>query len=137
MRPPSNMRCCKKSIATKSLAAFPYPPMSNRFWAQHKYSVMARSPQEYQRIGRAVVNKEIEFAELALTLTEILREAPNEGRLWNALQHMWGYVANEAEETPNGLTALELLRAVQREAKVQECGYLMGSTALSELAVWC
>src|SRR5699024_495287 len=121
----------------KEPGRIPLPSHEQPLWAQHKYSVMARSPQEYQRIGRAVANKEIEFAELALTLTKILREAPNEGRLWNALQHMWGYVANEAEETPNGLTALELLRAVQREAKVQECGYLMGSTALSELAVWC
>jgi Protein of unknown function (DUF1722) len=59
---------------------------------------MARSPEAYRSIGRAIARtrRGAPIAELALDLIGILRDAPSGGRLLNAVEHMWGHVRNEA-----------------------------------------
>lgn len=49
-------------------------------WAQHKYSVMARSPEEAGRFGRdlAVLGTRASMGDLAADLVGILRERPGE-----------------------------------------------------------
>lgn len=125
----------------KEPGRIPLPTTAQQLWSQHKYSVLARDPEQYRHIGQALAKAELSFAELALTLTHLLRQAPSEGRIRNALQHMWGYVCEEPTANSNDQLAngplLALLHEIQQRAKAQECEYLLHSTALSELAAWC
>ena len=115
----------------------PLPLNTQQIWAQHKYSIMASDPKLYSELGAEVSHGKYadEMEGLALLLTEKLRIEPTEGRLRNALLHMWGYF-NAEGEMPSEENSLLLLQ-IQQKAK--ECGqpYLMASTALSSLAVWC
>lgn len=115
----------------------PLPQSVQELWAQHKYSVLARSPEAYQDIGRRVAGSHAgeAFDALALELTRWLRRPPAPGRLLNALQHMWGYVSPLAEG-PAPAEPAELLRRIQSLAQLHGITYLLSSTALSELACW-
>lgn len=115
----------------------PLPMNTQQLWAQHKYSVMARDPALYRELGPAVAHGRYrdDIEALALLLTETLRRPPPPGRLVNALQHMWGHVAQRAGETaPEDAAAM--LAVIRREAERQGNAYLLHATALSELAVW-
>ena len=70
----------------------PLPLTSHELWAQHKYSVLARSQAVYRDLGRRVARLRGRdgFDEVALELTTLLREAPDPGNLRNAVQHLWG-----------------------------------------------
>jgi hypothetical protein len=115
----------------------PIPRSAQELWAQHKYSVLARSPEAYQDIGRRAANPRSadEFDALALELTHWLRRPPAPGRLINALQHMWGYVSPFAEG-PAPAEPAELLKVIQSLAFAHHVTYLLESTALSDLAGW-
>lgn len=115
----------------------PLPANSQQLWAQHKYSIMACNPKLYTDIGSEVSHGRYcdDMDALALLLTEQLRVEPSEGRLRNALLHMWGYVSEEGLQ-PAGDDA-KLMRQIQQLAIEQEKIYLLASTALSGLAVWC
>jgi len=115
----------------------PLPANSQQLWAQHKYSVMASNPKLYSGIGPEVSHGRYrdDMEKLALLLTEEIRTQPSAGRLRNALLHMWGYVAEDGAQ-PSGDDA-ELMRQIQLLAVKQEQNYLLASTALSGLAVWC
>ena len=71
----------------------PLPRTSHELWAQHKYSVLARSQAVYRDLGRRVAGLRGRdgFDELALELTTLLRATPDPGNLRNAVQHLWGY----------------------------------------------
>ena len=118
----------------------PLPRNPQQLWAQHKYSVMARSPEEYIRIGRAVARMRTSALPLlARELTMILRDAPSRPRLANAVEHMWGYVSKGADADARVAARrgpAEMLASTQKLAVAQREPYLMSSTALSELAVW-
>jgi uncharacterized protein YbgA (DUF1722 family) len=117
----------------------PLPRTLQQLWAQHKYSVLARDPESYHGMGALVAarNGGISFAQLARELVEILRVPPAEGRLVNALQHMWGYVSEYAHLTAaDRQHSLALLTAVRTLAIKHQMRYLLDSTALSELRVW-
>ncbi|MFC1542400.1 DUF1722 domain-containing protein [Pseudomonadota bacterium] len=113
------------------------PSNTQQLWAQHKYSVMASDPKLYSELGGEVAHgKYVDDMEgLALLLITTIRIRPTAGRLHNALLHMWGYVSED------GMLPAEddgqLLLQVQQLAKEQERTYLLTSTALSDLAVWC
>ena len=115
----------------------PLPSNTQQLWAQHKYSVMASDPKLYSELGGEVAHgKYVDDMEgLALLLITTIRIRPIAGRLHNALLHMWGYVSED------GMLPAEddgqLLLQVQQLAKEQERTYLLTSTALSDLAVWC
>lgn len=129
----------KQKYAGKEEGRIPLPENSQQLWAQHKYSVLARSPERYRRIGQDVAKARLGFDELALQLTGILREPPSEGGVRNAVQHMWGYVSDAANSARSDMTSWSLVRLLsetQKGAKDNRVSYLTHSTALSELMVW-
>ncbi len=111
----------------------PLPNNVQQLWSQHKYSVLARNPQLYTALGQG----QADFADLALQLTEVLRQVPRPGGLRNAIQHLWGHVAD-----PQGRAALpswtlqHLLYATQTRVIQYGEPYLLASTALGELMAW-
>jgi Pyrimidine dimer DNA glycosylase/Protein of unknown function (DUF1722) len=123
----------------RALGRIPLPRTLQQLWAQHKYSVLARDPEYYHSIGTLVAtqNSGTSFEQLARELVEVLRMPPAEGRLVNALQHMWGDVSPFAR-----LTATDwqrpgaVLMAIRALASTHQIRYLLESTALSELSVW-
>ena len=126
----------KYSVDNRS-GRIPLPSNTQQLWAQHKYSVMASDPKLYSVIGGEVAHGKYakDMEGLALLLTEQLHVEPTSGRLRNALLHMWGYVSQEGEQ-PCEDDGMLLLR-IQQLAKEQERTYLLASTALSDMAVWC
>ncbi|OZG74569.1 hypothetical protein BTA51_06110 [Hahella sp. CCB-MM4] len=115
----------------------PLPANSQQLWAQHKYSVMARSPSLYQSIGPELARGALTIRELWLQLETSLQQAPNEGGLRNAVQHMWGYIKSSSSLKPDTAPLPHLFREIQQQALRQQCQYLLHSTALGEFAYWC
>lgn len=115
----------------------PLPADTQTLWAQHKYSVMARDPALYAEIGPAVAHGAFRHDRegLSLLLVQTLRRMPETGRLYNALQHLWGHVGRNAPD-PAPTEPLALLAAIRHEAMRQGEAYLLHSTALSELGAW-
>lgn len=119
----------------------PLPRSPQQLWAHHKYSVMARDPAAYRRIGRVVaaMAPRASLADLSLTLTLALRVAPRPARLRNALEHMWGYVVDRAtadERRAAGAEAAALLSTIRAVTLRTGERYLMASTALGELGAY-
>jgi Pyrimidine dimer DNA glycosylase/Protein of unknown function (DUF1722) len=117
----------------------PLPRTPQQLWAQHKYSVLARSPESYHRMGAFMAARVsgTSLDPLARALVEILRVPPPAGRLVNALQHMWGHVAGFAHgPAPDWQRPLACLTAIRTLAATYQVPYLWESTALSELWVW-
>lgn len=114
----------------------PEPRNSQELWAQHKYSVMARDPELAHDIGGRVAAGAAREA-LRQELEQITLTAPAEARLRNAVEHMWGHVAEFATQEERDLAAAGMrqrLEATQRIAVRIREPYLLASTALSELA---
>jgi hypothetical protein len=139
--PADQVTLLRAKYVGKDAGRIPLPRSAQELWAQHKYSVMARSPQTYQRLGRIVarMRRGAPLSALAQDLIWILRDAPSQGRLTNAIEHMWGYVRDQA--TPEDLatartSAAHLLACTQRLALRGRERFLLSSTALSELAVF-
>ncbi len=128
-----------QKYAGREMGRIPLPANTQQLWAQHKYSVLARSPERYQRIGQEAARAKLEFDDLALQLTRILRKRPSEGGIRNAVQHMWGYVPNAAGSAGSDMASWPLARLLletQKGARDKQVSYLNHSTALSELMVW-
>jgi len=116
----------------------PLPQSAQELWAQHKYSVMARDPDLYRRLGRrvAAMPRRADLDALAADLVLFLRRRPAPGRRANALQHMWGHVSDEATPAERAAAAHGvLLTAVRAAALRQREPYLLASTALSDLDI--
>jgi hypothetical protein len=124
-----------KYVADGREGRIPLPRNTQELWAQYKYSVMAHDPKLYREIGPEVAHGiyQSNMAALSQLLVETLRKQPDEGRVYNALQHMWGYV-KEAGQPYEDLPVL--LTKIQTEVVKQQRTYLMHSTALSELSIW-
>jgi len=124
-----------KYAADGRVGRIPLPKNSQQLWSQYKYSVMAHAPQRYREIGPEVAHGSYlnDMEALALELVETVRQLPEPGHLFNAIQHMWGYV-KETSLPPS--RAAELLSTVQAAAIKQDREYLIHSTALCELAIW-
>lgn len=117
------------------------PRSAPQLWAQHKYSVMARDPNEYRRIGRQVARYATTDAMrgLARDLVMLTRERPSRSRAANAIEHMWGYVrphADRDEAAAARRSASAMLRATQEIAVRVREPYLLASTALGELSLF-
>src|SRR5262249_38624253 len=117
------------------------PRTTQELWAQHKYSVMARDPDLCRVIGRRVarLRRMSGFSELAAELVEILRQSPARGRIVNAVEHMWGHVADRAsadERRRAAASPAAMLEMTQTLALRTDEPFVGASTALSELAVF-
>ncbi len=139
--PDDQVTLLRKKYAGKEKGRVPLPRNAQELWAQHKYSVMARSPRTYQAIGRAVarMRANTSYATLLEELTSILRETPSQRSLLNAVEHMWGYVreyATSEESQAARISTGDLLARTQRLALRHRQRFLLSSTALSELAVF-
>jgi hypothetical protein len=140
-QPGEQIAILRAKYADKEPGRIPLPADARQLWAQHKYSVMARSPDEAGRIGRdlAALGPGASMADLARDLVLLLRERPTAGRLANAVEHMWGHVSRRAtpEEAASAAGgAAEMLAVTQKLAIGHNESYLVESTALSDLAVF-
>ena len=115
----------------------PLPRSAQEMWAQHKYSVMARSQEAYRAMGQRVssLRGDAGFDKLAEDLVLWLRKPPSTGNLANALQHMWGYL-DPPPKPFDSLSSATLLKHIQRGVAEQDTSYLAVQTALSDLAAW-
>ena len=139
--PAEQLAILREKYATRESGRILLPRSIQELWAQHKYSVMARDPEKYHDIGRTLADRctRTSFEELAADLVAFLRMAPSRGRLLNALQHMWGYVAHLAQKNTCNQTAVSpsvLINEIQRLVCTHRVSYLFTSTALSDLAIW-
>lgn len=117
------------------------PRSTQQLWAQHKYSVLARDVAMYRQLGRRLATRQSvrDIGPVALELTECLRVPPGPAGVRNALQHMWGYVADHYHGSATHIDAWplgRLLREIRRLALRQGPDYLVASTALGELGAW-
>ncbi len=119
----------------------PLPRNAQQLWAQHKYSVLARSPVLHRRFGQAMARprSRVPMADILRELLLILREPPTSGGFVTAIEHMWGHVrtratADERQRAKSG--ALEMLALTQRLALRAREPHLTASTALSEVGAF-
>ena len=96
--PDCQFKLLKEKYTGKEQGRIPLPKKPQQLWSQHKYSVLARNQNLYKRIGPDVSKNAMDFASLALLLTEELRQQPSEGGIKNAVQHMWGYVSDKSDK---------------------------------------
>lgn len=139
--PAEQLALLKVKYAGTSQGRIPLPRGVHQLWAQHKYSILARDPETYRSIGRAVarLRRGAALGELARDLVAILRLPPPPGRLVNAVEHMWGHVHDVADESARANAArgpARMLAATQTLACANGEPFLLASTALSELAVF-
>lgn len=120
----------------KSQGRITLPASPMALWAAHKYSVMARDPALYRRIGPEVAQGHLPFDVLSRMMVETLRKRPGKGRLVNALDHMWGYVSGHSRLKRADLAPDDLLKEIGTLAVEHNIAYLTGSTALGELGAW-
>lgn len=119
----------------------PLPKNAQEFWAQHKYSVMARDIAEYKKLGKWVTSKTgaKNLDSIAIEITSILRSPPEQRLIENTLLHMWGYVSNYSSIPGKSLDSLSsklLLKKIQQLSLSNDIKYLVNSTSLSELDAW-
>lgn len=119
----------------------PFPQSTHELWAQHKYSVMAREYHACKRIGKRVADlrgKE-EFETLATELVQWLRTPPTVEGIRTTLEHMWGYIKEDAEVKGSdfiAMTAADRLAVIRAAVLQQNATYLLHSTVLGELGAW-
>jgi hypothetical protein len=130
----------KDKYLNREPGRIPLPQTAQQLWAQHKYSALARDPAYYRSTGQRLARSgdSLPIDQLALELVALLRKRIPEGRLTNALQHLWGHVSQFAQAPHPGAHAdPESLIAAIRELSVEHnVTYLMESTALSDLHAW-
>jgi hypothetical protein len=137
--PDQQFKLLKEKYADKEEGRIPLPKNQQQLWSQHKYSVLARNPNLYKKIGPDVSKNAMDFASLSLLLTRELRQQPAEGGSRNAVQHMWGYVLDKSDKNLmhiNTWPLRRLLAETQKRAMDNGALYLQHSTALSELMAW-
>lgn len=126
----------RQKYSTRPLGRIPLPNHVTQLWASHKYSVMARDYQLYQRMGPQVAEGAVTMTDLARSLVSILRKPPPERSIPNALDHMWGYVSPFSDKSATDLSRGEKLRQIQILSRQYSIEYLIHSTALAELGPW-
>ncbi len=139
--PAAQLTILAAKYANADRGRIPLPRNVQELWAQHKYSVLARDPAEYRRIGRRVAAQKSGSGmdDLCRELVSLLRTPPDAGNLRNAVQHMWGYVARYATlsgREAERASARRLLEEIGCLALAHDVAYLRESTALGELAAW-
>ncbi len=91
-------------------------------WGRYKYSVLERSPAEYQQIRTMLKDKQGHHAIAFYQLVEHALSLPLEpGRAVNALEHVWGYFPDHATQ------------AEVRRYQALRDGYQNGTVPLSQV----
>ncbi len=114
------------------------PNNAQDLWRQHKYAIMARNINLYKEIGKRVSSENC-FDELTDILVYELRKRPKKSGIFNALQHMWGYISEYSEIKKidvNSLSLYELFLEVQQSTLKSKESYLSQQVALSEFEIW-
>ncbi|MCH8499344.1 MAG: YbgA family protein [Marinobacter sp.] len=112
------------------------PRNDHELWATYKYSILARNHQAYHHFGRQVAARQVPLANLWLRMVSACRTQPSTGGIRNALQHMWGYVSNQASLGPQTEDLTAFAREIGSLALAHQVSYLVNSTALGELQAW-
>lgn len=137
-QPYDQLQILKIKYQDKEEGRIPLPKSAQEFWAQHKYSVMARSVKLYEEFGKSAADRRSgeNYSELGMQLVGILRHKPSDRTMRNAIQHMWGYVSGysplSGKELLN-MNQLALLKEIRKLAFEYNVEYLLKSTALGEL----
>jgi hypothetical protein len=137
--PAVQLSILEQKYRTKHPGRIPLPQNAQQLWTHHKYSIMARDNELYKGIGPEVARRKEKgsFQGLALTLVEAFRINPSRGGLLNALHHMWGYVSSLGSEMSSPPEdAKGLIAEIQKRSLQYNVGYLLESTALTDLAYW-
>ena len=138
--PGAQFAILEDKYANREPGRIPLPQTAQQLWAQHKYSVLARDPERYREIGQelAECGDAAPNQELALEFVEVLRSRPPEGRLLNALHHLWGHVSQFAGSPNSDLQSdpERLISTIRDLAIRHQETYLLESTALSDLHTW-
>ena len=137
--PGRQLMLLREKYREKEEGRIPLPMNVQQLWSHHKYSVLARNPELYKKIGREVSGTSIGFDELSRLLVTVLREEPTEGGLRNAIQHMWGYVSVDwvgSKKNIGNWSLRRIMSEIQKRAIERNITYLTSSTALSELMAW-
>ena len=91
-------------------------------WGRYKYSVLERSPSDYQAIRERLKDKQGDHAILFYQIVERALALPEDkGRAVNALEHVWGYCSDVA--TPAETKRYQTLRD----------DYLRGNAVLAQV----
>lgn len=139
--PAQQISILREKYKSRESGRIPLPKNAQSFWAQHKYSVMARDITAYKDIGKWVTSKSgsKDLHNVAIEIIEILRNAPEQRLIENTLLHMWGYVSKYSSITGKELASLSmkaLLKKIQQLSLSNNVKYLTESTSLSELSAW-
>jgi hypothetical protein len=139
--PVDQFQLLRRKYSGAGVGRIPLPRHAQQLWAQHEYSVMARSIAAYRQTARLVARKSLSMSDLAQDLVAMLREPPGRARLVHAIEHMWGHV--RARASADDISRFQQGPADARLAIVQALAVrhrepcLVRSTALSELQVYC
>lgn len=139
--PAKQIYILREKYKTLEFGRIPLPKNAQQFWAQHKYSVMARDISAYKNIGKWVTSKSgsKDLPKVAIEISTLLRRAPEQRLIENALLHMWGYVSKYSSISGKELDSLKmkaLLNEIQKLSLLHKIKYLTESTSLSELNAW-
>lgn len=89
----SAVKCINATRSDKGISAL------EKEWARYKYTVLERSQPLYRQIRTLLKDKEAYPVEEFYALIEQVLETEVEpGNAVNAIQHVWGYVKNDADE---------------------------------------
>ncbi len=134
--PQAQFSLLKTKYQDKKKGRIPLPKNIVDLWAFHKYSVMARDPGLYRKLGPLVSKNRISFERLCSDLVSILRTPPKTERLINAVDHMWGYISGFSALHHEASDTNTLILEIQRQSLYHNISYLIYSTALAELKFW-
>lgn len=139
--PDKQIAILKEKYKTLEPGRIPLPKNAQQFWAQHKYSVMARDISAYKNMGKWVTSKpgSKNLPDVASEISALLRYAPEQRLIENTLLHMWGYVSKYdsiSGKKPGSLSMVTLLNKIQKLSLINNIKYLTESTSLSELSAW-
>ena len=139
--PAAQLELIRNKYIDKEPGRIPLPKNAQQLWSQHKYSVMARNNELYKEFGKIAsgMSPRSSFTELANELTALLRQAPPENQMQNAVLHMWGHVSdfyNDDKSDIENWPLKKLMATVQKLARENDEPYLKTSTALAELTAW-
>ena len=129
----------KNKYRNKEQGRIPLPENPQQLWHHHQYSVLARDAKLYQEIGRDLCKAKIDFYELAMLVTKILRQQPSNDGVKRAIQHMWRDIPDKEVDNAFDIDSRSphnWLLAIQKMATTQNIPQLTTTTSLSELIAW-